>query len=135
MKSVSKKSVSKKLNEASELAAVLRLQNNEIEYFHIGYGLSCKLTPIAFRRVFLHLKLKRSRLKNELDYFGDGDARYSFEHRGCEFWCLVPKQIVEQWALEQLEADLIEHSNDKRVLLPSATRKPLRLPAPEVVDV
>lgn len=123
------KSVSKKLSEASEVAALLRLNNSDVEYFSIGWGVSCKLTQAAFRRVFLNLKLSRSRLKANPDWIGSDEVRFSFDYRGCDFWTLVKADVIDSWRIDSNGA------KDHPALLPGKPRKRIGFAAPEVIDV
>jgi len=122
------KSVQRKLSEASDLAAVLRIANGELITVYV-YGFepapTFQLKLEAFARVFQLLKLPRKALS--ADASESGHLHLRFSGKGAIFTCCVAAEKARPW-LEQIERARAARLGQQREAIAGTMQ--LALPAP-----
>lgn len=117
---MSSKSIQRRLIEASEIAAILRLTNSEVVAFSVtGYGIHCQLRPAAFGRVYRDLKVRKDKLDASLD--DEHNLHVYFESRGVRWGTFVRAPDVAAWQafIEAQRNAGIEHRPNARLGLPA----------------
>ena len=111
------KSVQKKLADASELAAIYRISNADIEFVSISSAerISFRLTNAAFARLYSECKVPKKNLGFH-EFTHSAEFEFYFYSRGAWFRTSVKLADVVSWkaALEASATVLIE-SKPKRL--------------------